>query len=117
MGADFAFQCTGVPQAAAEVFSYIRRGGGLCELGFFVNNGECSINPHIDFCQKEITLVGSWDYNAEDYPTTIAFLKQAREMNVPIETLITHTYSLDQLNEAMQTNIAMDGIKISYIAD
>ncbi len=116
MGADFAFQCTGVPQAAAEVFSYIRRGGGLCELGFFVNNGECAINPHIDFCQKEITLVGSWDYNAEDYPNTIAFLKQAREMKIPIEDLITHTYPLDQLNVAMQSNINMDGIKISYLA-
>ncbi len=116
MGADFAFQCTGVPQAAAEVFSYIRRGGGLCELGFFVNNGECSINPHLDFCQKEINLVGSWDYNAEDYPATIAFLMQAREMKIPLEDLITHTYGLDELNEAMAKNVSMDGIKISYVA-
>ena len=115
VGADFAFQCTGVPQAAADVFKYIRRGGGLCELGFFVNNGECAINPHIDFCNKEINMVGSWDYCAEDYPATIAFLKQAREMHIPIEDLITHTYSLADLNQAMETNVAMQGIKIAYI--
>lgn len=116
MGADFAFQCTGAPKAAAEVFKYIRRGGGLCELGFFVNNGDCSINPHLDFCNKEINLVGSWDYCAEDYPATIAFLKQAREMKIPLEELITHSYALEDLNQAMEMNISMEGIKIAYIA-
>ena len=117
MGVDFAFQCTGAPPAAADVYSYIRRGGGLCEMGFFVNNGECSINPHFALCNKEINLVGSWDYSAEDYPTTMAFLRQAREMKIPIEDLITHTFPLDQLNEAMEVNIAQQGIKVCYIAE
>ena len=115
MGADFAFQCTGAPPAAADIYAYIRRGGGLCEMGFFVNNGEYSVNPHIAMCNKEVNIVGSWDYSADDYPTTVAFLKQAREMNIPIKELITHSYPLDQLNEAMETNIAQKGIKICYI--
>ena len=117
MGADFAFQCTGAPAAAADVYSYIRRGGGLCEMGFFVNNGEFSINPHFAMCNKEINLVGSWDYSAEDYPTCVAFLHQAREMNIPIKDLITHSFPLDQLNEAMEVNVAQKGIKICYIAE
>ena len=100
-GADFAFQCTGAPAAAASIYDYIRRGGGLCEVGFFVNNGEYSINPHFAMCNKEITIVGSWDYTAEDYPTTMAFLRQAKEMNIPIEELITHSFPLEKLNEAM----------------
>lgn len=117
LGADFAFQCTGAPPAAADVYSYIRRGGGLCEMGFFVNNGEFSINPHFAMCNKEINLVGSWDYSAEDYPTTIAFLLQAREMNIPIKDLITHSFPLDQMNKAMEVNIAQEGIKVCYLAD
>ena len=115
MGADFAFQCTGAPPAAADIYSYIRRGGGLCEMGFFVNNGEYSVNPHFAMCNKEINLVGSWDYSADDYPTTVAFLKQAREMNIPIKDLITHTFSLEKLNEAMEVNVAQQGIKICYV--
>ncbi len=114
-GADFAFQCTGAPPAAADIYSYIRRGGGLCEMGFFVNNGEYSVNPHFAMCNKEINLVGSWDYSADDYPTTVAFLKQAREMNIPIKDLITHTFSLENLNEAMEVNVAQKGIKICYV--
>ena len=117
MGVDFAFQCTGAPPAAADIYSYIRRCGGLCEMGFFVNNGECSINPHFALCNKEINLVGSWDYSAEDYPTTMAFLRQAREMKIPIEELVTHTFPLDKLNEAMEVNIAQQGIKVCYIAE
>ena len=117
LGADFAFQCTGAPAAAKDIYEYIRRGGGMCEMGFFVNNGEYTVNPHFAMCNKEITIVGSWDYSADDYPTTMAFLRQAREMNIPIKDLITHTYSLDELNEAMETNIAQSGIKICYVAD
>ena len=117
LGADFAYQCTGVPAAAADIYSYIRRGGGLCEMGFFVNNGECTINPHFAICKKEITIVGSWDYTATVYPTTIAFLRQAREMNIPVKKLITHSFPLDQMNEAMEVNVAQKGIKICYVAD
>lgn len=117
MGADFAYQCTGAPAAASDVYSYIRRGGGLCEMGFFVNNGEFSINPHFSLCNKEINLVGSWDYSASDYPTTIAFMQQAREMKLPVEDLITHRFPLDQLNEAMEVNISQKGIKICYVAE
>ena len=117
VGVDFAFQCTGAPVAAADIYSYIRRGGGMCEMGFFVNNGEYSINPHLAMCNKEINIVGSWDYSAEDYPTTMAFLRQCKEMNIPIEDLITHSFPLDKMNEAMETNVAQKGIKICYIAD
>ncbi len=117
VGADFAFQCTGAPPAAADIYSYIRRGGGLCEMGFFVNNGEYTVNPHFAMCNKELNLVGSWDYSAEDYPTTMAFLRQAREMNIPIKELITHSFPLDKLNEAMEVNVSQQGIKICYVAE
>ena len=117
VGVDFAFQCTGAPVAAADIYNYIRRGGGMCEMGFFVNNGEYQVNPHFAMCNKEIDIVGSWDYSAEDYPKTVAFLKQTAEMGIPIEELITHTFPLDKMNEAMETNVAQAGIKICYIND
>ncbi len=114
MGADFAFQCTGAPMAAADIYAYIRRGGGLCEMGFFVNNGEYSVNPHFAMCNKEINLVGSWDYSADDYPTAMACLRQIREMRIPLEDIITHNFPLDKLNEAMEVNVAQQGIKVCY---
>ncbi len=113
--ADFAFQCTGSPVAHANIYKFIRNGGGLCELGFFINGGDATINPHFDICSKEITTVGSWVYTLRDYATTFDFLKRAKGIGLPMDKLITHTYPLDQINEAHQTNLAMKGLKIAII--
>ena len=113
--ADFAFQCTGSAAAHASVYKFIRKGGGLCELGFFVDGGEAPINPHFDLCAKEITLVGSWVYTLRDYATTFDFLKSAKDIGLPLEMLITDTFPLDQIDAAFKANLAMTGIKIAII--
>ncbi len=113
--ADFAFQCTGSPVAHANIYKFIRNGGGLCELGFFINGGDATINPHFDICAKEITIVGSWVYTLRDYATTFDFLKRAKGIGLPIHKLITHRYSLRQMNEAYITNLKMEGLKIAII--
>ena len=113
--ADFAFQCTGSPVGHSNVYKFIRNGGGLCELGFFINGGDATINPHFDICSKEIVTVGSWAYTLRDYATTFDFLKRAKAIGLPMEKLITHTYSLDQINEAHITNLKMEGLKIAVI--
>ncbi len=40
---DFAFQCTGSPAGHSNIYKFIRNGGGLCELGFFINGGDATI--------------------------------------------------------------------------
>ena len=101
--ADFAFQCTGSPMAHANIYKFIR------------NGGDATINPHFDICSKEITIVGSWVYTLRDYATTFEFLKSAKKAGIPIEKLITHTFPLEEINEAHRTNLAMSGLKIAII--
>ena len=113
--ADFAFQCTGSPVAHSNIYKFIRNGGGLCELGFFINGGDAQINPHFDICSKEITTGGSWVYTLRDYATTFDFLKRAKGIGLPIEKLITHKYPLEQINEALVTNLKMEGLKIAIV--
>ena len=113
--ADFAFQCTGSPVAHANIYKFIRNGGGLCELGFFINGGDATINPHFDICAKEITTVGSWVYTLRDYVTTFDFLKRAKAIGLPLEKLITHKYPLEEINEALKTNLKMEGLKIAIV--
>ena len=113
--ADFAFQCTGSPIAHANIYKFIRNGGGLCELGFFINGGDATINPHFDICSKEITTVGSWVYTLRDYATTFDFLKRAKGIGLPIGELITHKFPLEEIDEAFKTNLAMQGLKIAVV--
>ena len=113
--ADFAFQCTGSPVAHANIYKFIRNGGGLCELGFFINGGDATINPHFDICAKEITTVGSWVYTLRDYATTFDFLKRAKAIGLPMGDLITHKFPLEEINEALKTNLSMQGLKIAIV--
>ena len=115
--ADFAFQCTGSPVGHANIYKFIRNGGGLCELGFFINGGDATINPHFDICAKEITTVGSWVYTLRDYATTFDFLKSAKALGLPMGELITDRYPLSQINEAYKKNLAMTGLKIAVFPD
>ena len=113
--ADFAFQCTGSPIAHANIYKFIRNGGGLCELGFFINGGDATINPHFDICSKEITTVGSWVYTLRDYATTFDFLYRAKGIGLPMEKLITHKFPLEEINEALAVNLKMEGLKIAVV--
>ncbi|MFM2241242.1 MAG: hypothetical protein RLZ97_97 [Verrucomicrobiota bacterium] len=112
MGAHFAFSVTGVPRAVADVFSLVRRGGGVCEVGSFVESGTCAVSPHADWCRKEIMLVGSWAYNSWEYPNAYHFLQRAEGIGLPVEELITHRFPLAEIGEAFQTNLRQEGIKI-----
>ncbi len=93
----------------------IRRGGGLCEVGFFLDGGNCSINPHYDLCNKEVTAVGSWVYTPQDYPTTFDFLRRAKAIGLPVEKFVTHHFPLSQIKEALETNVQMKGIKVAVV--
>ena len=115
--ADFAFQCTGSPAGHSNIYKFIRQGGGLCELGFFINGGDATINPHFDICSKEITTVGSWVYTLRDYATTFDFLKSAKAIGLPMSELITDRYPLSEINEAYKKNLAMTGLKVAVYMD
>ncbi len=114
-GAEMAFQCTGSPAAASTIWKYVRRGGSMCELGFFVNNGDTTYNPHLDICNKEIKVIGSWTYQAKDWIHACAFLMEAQERGLPVTELVSHKFALEDINEAMETNIRMDGLKIAVV--
>ena len=115
--ADFGFQCTGSPAGHSNIYKFIRNGGGLCELGFFINGGDATINPHFDICSKELTMVGSWVYTLRDYVTTFDFLKGAKDIGLPIKELITDKYPLSQADDGFKKAASMTGLKIAIVAD
>ena len=116
-GADMAFQCTGSPKAASTVWSYVKRGGAMCELGFFVDNGDTTYNPHKDICNKEIKVTGSWTYQSKDWIQACEVLKEAQKNGLPVKELLSHKYALADINEAMEMNISMQGLKIVVMGE
>jgi Zn-dependent alcohol dehydrogenase len=47
--------------------------------------------------------------------TTFDFLKRAQAIGLPMKELITHKFPLEQINEALETNLAMKGLKIAIV--
>jgi L-iditol 2-dehydrogenase len=80
-----------------------------------MDNGTCEINPHEDLCKKEITAVGSWVYTPQEYPVAIAMIRHLDRVGLPVEHLITHTFPLEKISDAMEANIAMEGIKLAIL--
>lgn len=113
IGVGFAFQTTGSPKAFSSIFKTIKRGGGLCEVGYFVELGEASINPHTDICFKEITLVGSYAYPPQIYPIAIDCVRRALEIGIPVSEMVTDWFKLEDISAAFAKNISMEGIKIA----
>lgn len=113
IGAGFVFQSTGNAAGFANSFKFVKRGGGLCEIGYFVDLGEVGINPHHDICYKEITVVGSYAYAPQIYPVTIEMVKSALAMGIPVADMVTDWYPLDKITEAFEKNMTMEGLKIA----
>ena len=57
-----------------------------------------------------MSLVSS---SMRDYATTFDFLKRAQAIGIPLNKLITHRYKLSEINEAHETNLKMEGLKIA----
>lgn len=110
-GAHYGFQATGVPSAFSTLFKCIRRGGGICEVGHFVDGGTCHVNPHWDICRKEITVTGSWVYNSFEYPYAYHFIQRAEAIGLPITRLITHRFPLSRIQDAFDCSMRQEGIK------
>ena len=47
--------------------------------------------------------------------STFDFLKRAKAIGLPMSELITDKFPLEQINEALQTNLAMTGLKIAVV--
>lgn len=113
VGAGFVFQTTGNASGFSTALKFVKRGGGFCEVGYFVELGEVSINPHTDICHKEITLVGSYAYSPQIYPITIDMVRSALDIGIPISEMVTDWYPLEQITEAFDKNMSMEGLKIA----
>jgi len=112
-GVGFAFQTTGSTQGYSNLFKFIARGGGLCEVGFFVELGEASINPFEDICFKEISYVGCYAYSPQNYPITLDCIRRAQAIGIDVGALVTHRYNLEDITDAFEKNMSMEGIKIA----
>jgi len=99
LGADVVVECVGHPRAVAEGWELARDGGRYMVLGQYCDAGPTELNPHL-ITRKELEVHGSYGSEPHHWARALAFLRARRE-RFPFDELITHRFTLDQVNEAL----------------
>lgn len=98
-GADVCIEAAGVPVTAKQCFAAARVGGHVIFNG---EQGSVDLSPSEDFIRRDITATGSWFYHFSEFPQMLALSRAG----LPIESLITHKFPIDQAGDAYR---AMEG--------
>lgn len=77
-GADLVIDCSGHPTAGPEGIEFLRDGGTYVEMGQFTDAGSIETNWH-RICTKDINLLGSWAFTANDLPLGVDMLYRAKD--------------------------------------
>lgn len=113
-GADLVVECSGHPSSGPEGIEMLRDGGGYVEMGQFTDAGAIETNWH-RFCTKDITLVGSWAFTANDIPLGIHMLERITERYPWHLMQAEFPFSEEGLIEAIEAAKAMRCIKATLV--
>jgi threonine dehydrogenase-like Zn-dependent dehydrogenase len=100
-GADYVAECVGYPAAVPEGLELCRDGGTYLVLGQYANAGDIAMNPHT-ITRKQLMLAGSWGFEPRHVHRAIEILGHS-EWRDKFAKQVTHRFSLQQANEALET--------------
>ncbi len=113
-GADVVVECAGVAEAVKEGLDWVRRGGFYIVAGNFVDTGEILVNPHRHFVAKNIRLIGMTNHPFTGYTPSMRLLIRHAE-KFPFNRFVTHRFSLDQAQQALEKSMEPDTLKVLII--
>jgi len=105
IGADLVVECTGVPAAIVEGLEMTRKGGMYIVTGMFVDVGQIAINPHKHLCAKNVRLIGQTNHPPSGYLPSLKLMEKFTRFFPPFEKIVTHTFPLEQVAEAMELSM------------
>ena len=95
-GLTAAIDCSGSTGAHNMALDAVRPNGKVAFIG---ECRESTIRPSDQLIRKQITLMGSWYFNAFEYAEILRVLKSAK---IDLERLATHRFSLDEAETAFR---------------
>ncbi len=98
VGADIVINTVGIASAFKESLAYVRNSGTVVEVGNFVSSGTIDFSPCRDLLEKGITIIGSFDNEAEHFVRALPLIADQR---IPLEKLISHRVPLGQVERTL----------------
>ena len=113
-GADLVMDCAGHPSAGPEGIEMLRDGGTYVEMGQFTDAGAVATNWH-RICTKDLRIVGSWAFTADDIPKGIAMLDRARARYPWYEMQTLFPFDEQGIAEAIASAREMRSVKSTIV--
>ena len=104
-GADYAFVAAGVPALVRHAFDLLRRGGMLVCIGLPAEGTEVAL-PGPELVRHEKIVTGSLYGSCTPHTDMPLVLDLHMEGRLELDRLITKTYALDEINDALADMIA-----------
>jgi S-(hydroxymethyl)glutathione dehydrogenase/alcohol dehydrogenase len=109
-GVDFVFDTVGSPATLTLAFACTRKGGAVVLTGLSRMDAQASF-PMFPFVMQEKRLLGSVygsGQPARDIPRLVALYQEGR---LKLGELVSRTYALDKVNDALRALAASDGAR------
>jgi threonine dehydrogenase-like Zn-dependent dehydrogenase len=113
-GADLVMDCSGHPSAGPEGVEMLRDGGTYVEMGQFTDAGAIETNWH-RICTKDVNVLGSWGFTANDIPLGIAMLDRVRDRYPWSEMQTRFPFTEEGIAEAIESAIEMRSVKSTIV--
>lgn len=113
-GADLVMDCSGHPTAGPEGIEFLRDGGTYVEMGQFTDAGSIMTSWH-RICTKDINILGSWAFTANDLPLGVDMLYKAREKYPWRKMQTLFPFTLDGVKDAVAQAMAMKTVKSTIV--
>lgn len=113
-GADLVMDCSGHPTAGPEGIEFLRDGGTYVEMGQFTDAGSIETNWH-RICTKDLNVLGSWAFTANDLALGVAMLDKARDRYPWRKMQTLYPFDEDGVTRAVADAMAMRTVKSTII--
>ena len=107
-GVDFVVEAVGDPSAVHEGIKLVRSGGAYVSIGFSQPPGNCQIDFFQEVVSKNLKIQGVWVSGTRH---TWQAMKLVLERPELFARMITHRFSLEQANEALESMAQRDALK------
>ncbi len=113
LGVDCVAEVAGAPELIPAGLACLRTGGRLVEIGNSFPGAVFSLDAS-DLVYRRLTVCGIHNYDAKHLFMGIEFLMEAKS-KFPFEKIVTHKYSLEDINKAFSTVLSGKAIRVAVI--
>lgn len=96
IGVPITIECSGSQEGELLAIECTKNMGTVVLVG--ENHNLLSINPSDQIIHKELTIIGSWYFNKDDYSQILSLYRQGLNP----DKLVTHKFKLEQAGEAYE---------------